>query len=233
MTFDTKSTFIKIGHRGACGYKSENTLSSFKKALQLKVDMIELDVHVCASGEIVVIHDSTLKRTTNGMGNVVDQSLDELKKLTINTKHKIPTLIEALNFIDKQIPINIELKGIGTALGVTTLIKHFIKNNKWENKHFLVSSFNYEELESVKFTCSEIRLGLLCKKLPNNFEELIQKFNPYALCIYHKTVTQEIIERAHAYDLKVLVYTVNNKQEIKCLKNKGVDGIFSDYPDRL
>lgn len=90
----------KIGHRGAKGYTVENTLESFQKAIDLNVDAIELDVHVCKTGELIVFHDFTLERLTNGKGEISKSSLEELKKLRINEKFKIPTLIEALDFID-------------------------------------------------------------------------------------------------------------------------------------
>src|SRR6056297_2287931 len=104
---------LKIGHRGAMGYEPENTLRSFKKAIELNVDMVELDVYVCSSGELVVIHDDKVDKTTNGKGYVSEKSFDELRKLDAGMGEKIPTLQEVLDLIDKRAKVNIELKGKG------------------------------------------------------------------------------------------------------------------------
>lgn len=109
------SKILKIGHRGAMGYVAENTIESIKKALEFKVDGIEIDVHKCKSGELVVFHDFTLDRMTNGTGEISQYSLLELKKLKVNDEYEIPTFEEVLNEIDKKCFINIELKGRNTA----------------------------------------------------------------------------------------------------------------------
>src|SRR6478672_815772 len=99
-----------IGHRGAKGYKPENTLSSFQKAVDMKVDGIELDVHSSSDGEIVVFHDETLDRMTNGRGNISQYSFSELRDFRIAREHQIPTLKEVFDLVDKRCLINIELK---------------------------------------------------------------------------------------------------------------------------
>ena len=114
---------IRIGHRGAMGYEPENTLRSFKKALALKVDMIEFDVYVCKTGEVVVIHDDKVDRTTNGKGYVVQKTLQELTSLDAGKGEKIPLLEEALDCINKKVQVNIELKGEGTAEPVYKIIQ--------------------------------------------------------------------------------------------------------------
>ena len=106
---------LKISHRGACGYEPENTLASFKKAIEINADMIELDVHVCKTGEVVVIHDEKVNRTTNGKGYVSQKNLESLKKLDAGKGKKIPTLIEVLDLVNKRVKVNIELKGKKTA----------------------------------------------------------------------------------------------------------------------
>src|SRR6478736_2939754 len=98
-----------IGHRGAKGYQPENTLSSFQKALDMKVDGIELDVHLSSDGEIIVFHDETLNRITNGKGDINRYTLSELRDFRIAKEHQIPTLKEVFDLIDKKCFINIEL----------------------------------------------------------------------------------------------------------------------------
>ena len=118
-------TIIKVGHRGAMGYEPENTLRSFKKALELGVDMIEFDVYVCKSGELVVIQDDTLERTTNGKGLVIEKTLAELKELDAGKEEKIPTLEEIMDLADKKVKINVELKGNNTAEPVSDMIENY------------------------------------------------------------------------------------------------------------
>jgi glycerophosphoryl diester phosphodiesterase len=115
-----------IGHRGASGYEPENTLRSFQKAIDLGVEMIELDVYTCKSGELVVMHDDKVNRTTNGNGYVFNMTLTELKTLDAGKGEKVPTLVEVFDLINKKIAINVELKGEGTAESTAELIQKYI-----------------------------------------------------------------------------------------------------------
>src|ERR1700691_2371330 len=98
---------LVIAHRGASGYEPENTLASFKKALEIGVDGIELDVHLSKDGNVMVIHDSWVNRTTNGIGRVENKTLKELQKLDAGNGEKIPTLQEVLDVINRKVLINI------------------------------------------------------------------------------------------------------------------------------
>jgi glycerophosphoryl diester phosphodiesterase len=102
------SSIMKIiAHRGASGYEPENTLASFRKAIQLGADMVEFDVHALPTGEVVLIHDHRLNRTTNGRGYVLKQSFDELRSLDAGAGESIPTVEEVLRLVDRQLPVNI------------------------------------------------------------------------------------------------------------------------------
>ncbi len=140
---------LKIGHRGAKAHVAENTIASIKKALELGVDGIEIDVHKCASGELVVFHDFTLDKMTNGSGEVAQHTLEQLKSLKVNYQFEIPTLEEVLHTIDKKCMINIELKGRDTALAVCKIITYYIEIYNWQLEHFIISSFQHQELETV------------------------------------------------------------------------------------
>ena len=102
---------VKVGHRGAAGHEPENTLRSFRKALDLGADMVELDVHLCGTGELVVIHDETVDRTTDGSGSVRDMPFHELRGLDAGKGERIPTLREVLDLLEGRAGVNIELKG--------------------------------------------------------------------------------------------------------------------------
>jgi glycerophosphoryl diester phosphodiesterase len=101
---------LKIGHRGAKGYEPENTLVAFEKAVTMGADGIELDVHLSLDGELIVMHDPTIDRTTNGKGHVNQLTLSQIKEFKINQEHEIPTLSDVLDNLNVTISINIELK---------------------------------------------------------------------------------------------------------------------------
>ena len=120
-----------IGHRGACGYAPENTHASFERAIELGVGMIEFDVQRCKSGELVVIHDLMVDRTTNGSGYVSELTLDELQKLDAGDGEQIPTLREVLDRVDQRVAVNIEIKAAGIVGGVAAIIDEYVRERKW------------------------------------------------------------------------------------------------------
>ncbi len=224
---------LKIGHRGACGYAPENTLASFKKALDLSVDIIELDVYVCKSGELVVFHDSKVDRTTDGHGFVEEKTFDELRSLNAGQGEKIPLLSEVIDLVNKQIPINIELKGQGTAKKVFELIEYYVNNKDWEYSDFIISSFNINELEIFKSLNSKVETGILMEGNAAGLSEFAQQLGFKSINIGVDFVNKEIVNDAHIQGIKVFVWTVNEIDYIEKMKNLGVDGIFSNYPDRI
>lgn len=225
--------FLKIGHRGACGYEPENTLSSFSRALQLGVDMVELDVHICRTGETVVIHDSRLERTTNGNGDVALKSLDELKSLDAGGGERIPLLTEVLDLVNMSTVVNIELKGEGTACSVDRIVRSCINEKGWSPESFLVSSFDHYELKAFSALNPEIRLGALTAGIPIGYAEFAHALGAFSVNLSREFINSTFIHDAHNRGLKVLVYTVNEPDEIRRIREMGVDGIFSNFPDRL
>ena len=224
---------IKIGHRGASGYAPENTLKSFRKAIELGADAIELDVYVCKSKELVVIHDDKVDRTTNGFGYTCEKNLEELKKLDAGEGEKIPLLTEVLDLIDKKVRINIELKGENTAEPVNKIIQKYIKEKAWKNENFLISSFNYYELKKFNEINPDIEIGALITGIPIGFCEFAQKVNAKYVNPSIEFINQDFIDDAHKKGLKVYVWIVDDFDDIKKMKELGVDGIFSNFPDRL
>ena len=116
---------LVIGHRGAMGHETENTLASVQKALDLGVDMIEIDVFKIKSGEIAVFHDKKVDRLANGGGNIEEYDIIQLRQLILDGGHKIPMLQDVLKKIDNQVVLNIELKGAGTADRVNHIIDYY------------------------------------------------------------------------------------------------------------
>ena len=224
---------LTIGHRGAKGYEPENTLISFQKAIELKADGVEFDVHVCKSGELVVIHDFTVDRTTNGTGAISDLTLAELRKLRIDVHHQIPTLDEVLHLFNKKHVINIELKGSNTAELVCDFIDKNVKENRFEYSNFNVSSFQRDELETVARYNSNIHIGVLTQASVEQALDWAAEFNAKAIHPHFSLLTAENVALANQKKYKVYTWTLNEISDIQRLKKLGVDAIITDFPDRI
>jgi len=225
--------FLKIGHRGAMGYEPENTIASFRRALELKVDAVELDVYCCKTGELVVIHDDKVGRTTDGKGYVVEKTFAELRSLDAGKGEKIPTLEEVLDSVDKKAVVNIELKGPNTAKPVSGVIGKYIREKGWLADLFWVSSFNHYELRIFKELFTEIKIGALITGIPLDCAEFGKKLTVQSVNLCIKFITKDFVDDAHQKGMKVFVWTVNDPDDIKKMRALEVDGIFSNFPDRL
>jgi len=219
--------FIAIGHRGACGYEPENTLSSFDKAVSLGCPWVELDVYAIED-ELLVIHDDSLERTTNGHGQVQECSLEYLRSLDAGNGQQIPTLKEVADLIDRRAGINIELKGKNTAAPASQFVADACKNG-WKPEQFLLSSFNHRELAAAD---KAWRRGALFHRPADDYFARTAELEAYALNLSLRIVDQQTVEAAHERGLKVFVYTVNETEDLQRMMAIGVDGVFSDYPDR-
>ncbi len=227
------NNFLKIGHRGAKGHLAENTLESIQKALDIGVDAIEIDVHKCNSGELWVIHDFTLDRTTNGSGEIAKKSATELEKLKIEDKFKIPLLTEVLDLIQGKCLINIELKGLNTAAPVCEIIKHKIADANWKYSDFIISSFQKNELFEVRKNDHHVPIAVLSKASVPEAIELGKRLKAMAIHPSLGIITRDNTKLSQAEGFKVNVWTVNEPDAIQRMIDFGVDGIISDYPDRL
>jgi glycerophosphoryl diester phosphodiesterase len=224
---------LNIGHRGAKGHTAENTLASFEKALSLGADGIELDVHMSADGEIIVIHDETVDRTTNGKGRVRDLSLSQLRHLKIDGQINIPTLWETIDFIPKNKLINIELKVKIAAKPVMHLIEKCVAEDRNDYKQFLVSSFDWVALKEIREANPNIPLGVLTE---TNLELTIgfsQSIKAETIHPYFHLLTAENTKQMQEMGFGVFPWTVNEVEDLECLKSFDVDGIITDFPDRL
>lgn len=224
---------LNIGHRGAKGHEPENTLPSFQKALDLNVDGIELDVHVCKTGELIVIHDFTVDRTTNGSGTVAELSLSEIKALRINDYFEVPTLEEVLELVGKKCLINIELKGHHTAKPVSHLIEKYILEKGYSYEDFIVSSFQREELEMMYLINPKIHLGILSQASVSQALEWANAFSAKAIHPHFSLLTEENVRKTQEQGFKIYTWTINEKEDIERIKTYNVDGIITDFPERI
>ena len=224
---------LKIGHRGAKGHEPENTLISFQKALDMQVDGIELDVHLSADGELIVIHDETIDRTTNGIGLVNTLSLRQLKKCQINNHHEIPLLSEVFDLVNKNCFINIELKSYETAEKVVELIEDYVSEKNWKYEQFLISSFDWNALQQVRFLNERIQIGVLTETdldLALAFAKFIQakSIHPH----FHM-LSEENVSKIQSKGLQVFPWTVNEREDVEKIKSYKVNGIITDFPNRI
>jgi glycerophosphoryl diester phosphodiesterase len=222
-----------IGHRGAKGCTPENTLISFQKALEFNVDGVELDVHLCKSGELVVIHDFTVGRTTNGAGAISDLTLTDLKKLRIDGKFEIPTLDEVLLLFNTNHLINIELKGNNTSEMVCDCIEKSVQENRFHYSNFIVSSFQHEELATVARNNPKIPLGILTQASVEQALEWADAFSAVAIHPHFSLLTTENVALTHQKGLQIYTWTVNELEDIERVKAFGINGIITDFPDRI
>ena len=220
-----------IAHRGASGHEPENTLLAIQTAMDMNVDAIEIDVHL-AAGELVVIHDRWLEKTTNGTGKVTDISLDDLKKLDAGKGQKIPTLWEVLTLVDGRCDLNIELK---TGISIKPILKTLyraIDELNFTQLQFLISSFNHHLLRDIKLVDSTWRVGALCATLPLEYARFAQKLHAYSVHVDVDFINKAFVDDAHRRGLKIYAYTVDHEQDIDDLLAMQVDGIFTNYPTR-
>ncbi len=222
-------TFLCIGHRGARGHEPENTLRSVRRALELGAHGIEIDVWF-ADGELVVIHDAKLDRTTNGRGYVSQKTFAQLRALDAGQGERIPTLREVFETVDRRAFIHIELKGRRTAGPVGALIAEFVEQRGWRCEDFVVSSFHRAELRAM--SDPRIPIALLLARPTRLYALSARRVRASAVNPALRFVTQRFVEDAHRRGLRVFVYTVNDPADLARMRAWGVDGVFTDFPER-
>jgi glycerophosphoryl diester phosphodiesterase len=218
---------LKIGHRGAKGYVAENTLASFEKAIELGVDGIELDVHLSSDGKVIVIHDETIDRTTSGKGFVNNFTSLELEKLNI------PTLENVLDLINQKCFVNIEIKDAKATKYVLEIFQNYISEKHWNSNLFQISSFDWEVLLFCHSEERSILLGVLTEDSVENAIAFAKKINAYSINPYFKLLTVENVQAMHQNGFKIFPWTVNSEEDITFVKSLNVDGIISDFPDKV
>lgn len=233
---------LVIGHRGASAHAPENTLASFQLAFQDKADAIEFDVKLSADKKVVIIHDTTVDRTTNGVGKVARMDLSALKKLDAGGKfaenfkgERIPTLEEVFERFGNQILMNVELTNYSTPFDdLVVRVVGLVKAYKVEDR-VIFSSFLARNLRLARRLLPEVPCGLLVYSgwlglYPRRFgwKKKFQALHPYLT-----DVNQELVRSVHNSGKRIHVWTVNGKEELKSMLAHNVDGIFTDDPGML
>ena len=223
-----------IGHRGAAGHEVENTIPSIDKAISLGVDAVEVDVFLCKSGELVVFHDKNLSRLTNSNAFIESLTLDSINKIDVINNHKIPTLEEVIKFINKRVHLNIELKGLNTAKPTYELLQSLFLNKQDLIDKISISSFNWEELDIIYNLDNDISTAVLTEtKAIQRAINQAKKINAKAININYKLLNRKVVKMIKSEYLIINAWTVNEIHQIKRMINLGVDGIITDFPDRV
>lgn len=231
MALSPPAYMICFAHRGASGYEPENTVRSFSKALELGANWIECDVRK-VQDELVVFHDRTLSRLTGSSGWVGNQTVESLRALKVKDSEQIPLLSEVLTLIKGRASAQLELKGAGSGELLASYLTKLLADG-WSADSFLVSSFDHEELAAFKRGCPSVRVGILLYGYPINTPQIAQAMGAYSVHLDLETVTPKRVGNLHELGFKVFVYTVNEPGDIAAMRAVGVDGVFSDFPDRV
>ena len=224
---------LKIAHRGAKGYEPENTLIAFQKAIDLGCDGIELDVHLSSDFEIIVIHDETIDRTTNGKGLVNQMKLLDLKSFFIDNKYEIPILKEVFDLVNHKILINIELKSYETTDKVVELIEKYVREKNWKYENFIVSSFDWNALQQVRFLNDKIQIGVLTATDLDLAFAFAKFIKAKSINSFFHLLNQENVDKIQAKGFEIHTWTVNEIEDINKMKRLKVEAIISDFPDRI
>ncbi len=231
-----------IGHRGASAYTPENTAEAFEKALNMGCFGIELDIRICKSQELVVIHDSTIDRTTNGVGLVKEFTLDELKEFHTLNGESILTLEEAVNFIritrekskKHNAKIFIEIKDRSIELQIAQFIKQQIDNKLWAYEDLIALSFRHNELKNIKKFDKNISVGaLIGDKNRSDIADIFSNFCPNYILPDIKLLDLNMVKIARNKNTPTIPWTVNKDEDIKKAIEYNVCGVITDDPLKI
>lgn len=231
-----------IAHRGASAYAPENTLIAFAKAAQLGAHWIEFDVMQASCGELIVFHDETLERTTNGCGEIIKYPYAFLQTLDAGawfdpkfSGEKIPTLAQVFDFLNHQLNANVELKALPglEELLVKRMSEEILMRYGDEAKNILFSSFSIDALYLLRQFLPKAQLGLLLHEWRSDWREIYDLLSCISLHLNHEILTAKIAREIKNENKILLCYTVNDPVRAKELYSWGVDAVFSDVPDRV
>ncbi len=215
-----------LGHRGAKGEKPENTIGGITYALNLGLKAIEIDIHLSSDNRLVVIHDDTLDRTTNGTGKVKEATSTDIRALDAGDGEKVPYLEEVLDLLNQySFTLFIEVKAVGCEKLLTEMI-----NEREIHHKIVVKSFNHRIVKKVKEIAPKIRTACLIYGLPVNAVNIIEASRADGISISVSTVDQALVELCHHHNYSVTVWNVNKVEDLDTFVQMGVDYIGTDFP---
>ncbi|MGG0717196.1 glycerophosphodiester phosphodiesterase family protein [Robertmurraya massiliosenegalensis] len=232
-----------VAHRGASGYAPENTIAAFDLAVDMKADYIEIDVQRSKDGELVLIHDTTVNRTTNGTGSVGDLTFEQLRSLDAGSwfgeefaGESIPTFEEILDRYRGKVGILIELKAPELYPGIEEQVAQALKErnmDKPKNNKIIIQSFNFESMKISNELLPRIPIGVLTSNRADTTAEALEEFSTYADWFNpsYGIVTEDLVNQVHSLGMKIGSWTARSQEVVDFLFEMGVDAIITDYPD--
>lgn len=228
-----------IAHRGASAYAPENTMAAFRLAAEMGVNFIETDLQLTRDSKLVAFHDAQLGRTTKGQGLIREHTLAELRELDAGSwfdpkfaGEKIPTLEEIIAFArEKDVVFYLEVKA-----GDTWGVEHALVSALWQAKevaHAAVLSFELSALANVRRQEPTLISGYLFDEPKADAIAEAVRVGARQIAPNHRLLTKELVSAAHAAYLQVVTWTVNDPEEMRAALSTGVNGVMTDYPDRL
>jgi len=226
---------INWAHRGASGHRRENTIVAFRLAVEMGADGIECDIRETRDGHLVIFHDATLKRIFNQSRAIAASSLAYLQKMGMQKggalcqeEEGIPELSQLFKTIKPPCRLNLEIKKATPAILLDQIYRHHVQ------ERVLLSSFDGAVLSQIRSLDSKIAIGyLIDKEVTTEKVETAKKMNARSVHLDMKYVKQVEVERLHGNEFEIYSYTVNDLESMAQLIKMGVDGLFTNYPDRL
>jgi len=234
-------SWLRIAHRGAAGTRPELTRAAFERALEIGVDMIELDVQLTRDRQLVVLHDLELGRTLQGEGAVREHNFDELRALDAGAWFaleyagaRVPSLAEVLDLTDGKAALNVEVKSPAPDWQPTASAVVDLLTARERLDSTIISSFETGALRAVRERSPDARIGVLWHTADLDAMWLLaEALDARSVHPHWSLIDAALIEQAHARGLEVITWTVNEAEVIALLVGLGVDGIISDFPERL
>jgi glycerophosphoryl diester phosphodiesterase len=240
--YDSSARTRVIAHRGFSGAAPENTIAAVRAAIEIKADMAEIDVTLTSDGHIVVIHDETLDRTTNGNGMVSDVSRAELQLLDAGAwfapqfaGERIPSLDAVLDEVEGRILLNVEIKSEAVDRGIVAKVASAIQRRKMTDQ-VVVSSFSPRALEEMHAVAPEIRTAVLYNVEVHQGRDAVEIVTGLGASVFNikrQRLTKKMLRRCREHEIPVGIYTVNDPRRMRRLVKRGAGAIFTDQPDRL
>ncbi len=237
---------LTVAHRGASGYAPENTIASFDKAIELKADFIEIDLQLSKDGQLVVIHDESVERTTNGKGNIRDLTYQELRNLDAGSwfhesfsGEKIPAFDEVLDRYIEKCGLLIELKSPALYPGIEQKVADVLASRGLianQQSNVIVQSFDTNSMKLFRQISPAMPIGVLVKFTPRGISNAqLKDFKSYADYVNpnKRLVTKKLISRIHEQNMKIIPYTIRDRKTAQAFMRLELDGITTDYPDYI
>jgi glycerophosphoryl diester phosphodiesterase len=237
-----KSIWV-IAHRGASGHAPENTMASFRRAVEMGARFIETDLQLARDARVIAIHDLTYDRTTTGKGEIHQLPMKQIRTLDAGSwfgerdgksyaGEKVPVLEEILDFAEKNdVIFYLEIKS-GQAWGIEHVVVATLRDRN-AGARVVIISFDPGTLDTVQRLDSTMMTGLLCEIPSSDLVERTVRAGARQLVVRGDLITSTITEKAHRAGLQVVAWTINEVEQMRQMIDAGVDGIITDYPERL